>query len=875
MAANKELLIVAGVALLLILIGAVLAGFGRSPLEAPTLSATVEGNKVILSWEGEGDFFKVYRSNVSGEAGEVIAVVNTTAYVDKPGPGVHYYKVKAFKGSSESPFSNEVEVVLRGSKPTVEEIVPSFEGCLRDDVAVFEVRGEAVESCAYSFDGQSWSEPMAPPLEVEVPDGVESIYIKCYSPEGVEGDVYQVNLSVDRVPPSVSLINPFVENGTLFGVVEASEPVTCSAVLENGTEVASFSVEGAEEIAIPLPFGRYLITITCVDACGNPAFLYYEADNTAGSGGSGGGAGGSYVMEMVINDDDPYTYSRAVVLNIETYNLTHCRFANDDEYPNNWTAWEEAENGEWEKAWTLSEGYGRKKVYMQCRDGEEVVGEVYDTIFYRERSDGGGGGENGGSGAAPVAGVAVRGEAQMPAIPEGLTSLPLDGEGVPFVNVPLGVEDYTRGPHVYATFRGSGERARYVIYLEGNRVYESEWDPAYVEGTILITLPVVPLPIVHPRPWTYTLEHEVEGAGVVARAADTFVYDPVPPTLRYSTLTLTEAVDAHYTFSMGYIATDDGSGVEGYVLEVKMLDREGKPVAHYAYYERVSNKEEVARELSFPTTAGAVRYEARLYVMDKVGNYATEEFAGSLPPIMPPVVVEDVVVGDAEEPTHIIHSRPLVEVVAEGAEECYACIAVFTTPRLCSAPYRPYTPPSTVYKLDLSSLPPTYEGPATVYVGCRNGTYEAKVSERVSVDLRAPTVEVGEAVIVPLPISPVLQILIPVSVRDAHLEHVRLCTQVGKGSPWGESLPDDIVVVAEFCRDVEVNTSSVDLYGGYPVSTERREEYVRVVVEATDEVGHFTRVVSEWAYPRDGAERGSQGDEELHPIETSPTAPVE
>ncbi len=860
MPVNKELVIVVVVALLLIAIGAVLAGFGTSPLQAPTLTAEVDGGKVILSWEGEGERYELYRSTEPGVKGEMIANLTATAYVDEPGPGTFYYKVKAFKGSQESPFSNEVEVIIALAKPVVEEVRPSFQSCLKDEEATFEVVGENIESCAYSFDGESWSEWLTPPLTVAIPDGVSELYVKCKN-GNVEGDIYKVEFTVDRQPPTVALINPYVEDGYLKGIIEASEPVSCVALLENGSSLAEFEVEGREEIEVPLPFGKYLITFQCSDACGNVALLYYEADNTASQVGENETGEKGYVMELSINDGDRYTYSRAVVLNIKTENVTHCRFANEVDYPEVWSSWVEAENGEWEKSWLLSEGYGWKKVYMQCKDGETIVGEVYDRILYKDKDNGDGGG---GETSNPIAGVEVYGMAQQPALVEGMNPLPVGDEPIPLVEVPGGREGMTNDRYIYAHFTGAGDKARYILYLGSAPVWESEWDPAYVNGVMLLSLPVLGAEGV-PQVYTYTLKQEVAKGSAVASAETTFVYDKAPPVIAHPSLDVSKPPDfQYYIFNIRFSASDQGTGVESYVLDVQLYNGKGIPIYRSAYYKRIEGVGD-AKDQVWVVPMNAETYKATLYVFDKVGNFAVKEFAGQLPAgdeLLPEI--QNLQVYDLSWPSTDsnlpLYDRPIAKLSVENAEECAVCLLPpIATPATTCTSFRDVG--DGMYKMDFNYLPSDYEGPAYVVAICRDAYgREVSLSKKVEVDLAPPRIYFGDPVIIP-PIPPYREsytAVIPVVYEDANLAHVVLCSILGEDGAWSSTPPTDknVTVLSENCREADVeDVTRVEEMGGGDLTSDN--QYVKVRASAVDALGRETTVeYPEWVYPAPSSEGG-------------------
>ncbi len=870
---NRELLIVAGVAVILIIIGAVLAGFGNAPIKAPVLSATVDGGKVLLSWEGEGDVFEVYRSTVKGEPGELIATVNVSAYQDEPGPGVYYYKVKAIKDSQASPFSNEVEVEVKAEKPVINNVVPSFQGCLKEPTATFQVEGDNIGRCAYSFDGTSWSEWMTPPLQVEVPDGVDAIYIKCEN-NGVESDVYRYSFTVDRIPPNVVLEDPTVEEGILHGTLRSDEAAVCYVLLEDGSKLAEMEVEeGATPFQVPLPFGKYLLTFQCEDSCGNTAVVLYEAENNYSAVNETQEKGG-YVMEMVINNGDRITYSRVVTLNIRTENVTHCRFTNDVDYPDTWSAWEPAENGEWEKTWLLSEDYGRKKVYMECKDGEEIVGETYDTIYYRSRSSGGGGEAT----TTPVAGITAYGTASTPALVEGLNSLPVGVYDIPIVEVPTGVEGITGGRAVRLSFSGVGEEGKYEVLLGESVILESDFSPDYVNGEVMVMLP--PLIGIPERGVvaTYTIKHTVVSGPSTASSTTTLLYDEAAPTVKqYKVAVNKPEYLFYYTFSVSVDATDEGSGIAGYVVDIHLKDIKGKEVAHYAYYWK---GEDGKATILVPTYSNTNSYDMKIYVFDAVGNFRTVEESGSLPPVegegypaINDVVITNLVDGMAGDVAQL-------SIDAENAEECAVCLrpVLFLQGVEKCTPYAPYRGEM---KVDVSQLIPSYEGSATFTVKCRNGLGEASYSFEQLVDTKPPSIYLGEAYTITNPFVGDYISIFPYVVRDLSLDRLEVYLLVGEGPEWATPCPQNVSLVdVVLLGNGTVEGPSYEdvaggVYGGGNV-------YHKVRVVAYDAFGRqSSQTYPEWVCPDvavvEKSDEGSTGEESLPggPSETYDGEPIQ
>ena len=78
---------------------------------------------------------------------------------------------------------------------------------------------------------------------------------------------------------------------------------------------------------------------------------------------------------IIINNDDDYTNSTSVTLNLSAPSgASQMQFSNDNE---NWTQWEEITTS---KAWTITSGDGNKTVYVQYKDNVGQVSSYSDTI---------------------------------------------------------------------------------------------------------------------------------------------------------------------------------------------------------------------------------------------------------------------------------------------------------------------------------------------------------------------------------------------------------------------------------------------------------------------------------------------------------------
>ncbi len=87
-------------------------------------------------------------------------------------------------------------------------------------------------------------------------------------------------------------------------------------------------------------------------------------------------------LRVSINNDAYKVYSREVNLTMYAENAAYCRLMNDHE---SWTDWFPFEGDKMTKSWTLSEGYGNKTVYFQCKNADgKLSGVTSDTVEYVE-----------------------------------------------------------------------------------------------------------------------------------------------------------------------------------------------------------------------------------------------------------------------------------------------------------------------------------------------------------------------------------------------------------------------------------------------------------------------------------------------------------
>ena len=153
-----------------------------------------------------------------------------------------------------------------------------------------------------------------------------------------------------------------------------------------GKEIV-WSIDGAASVSVDV---SWLYNPDGI--CGTPMPVAFRqessqiwADSFVVYGGEafGSGSGGKCDTgpSIVINNGAEYTTSRDVTLSLyaeDQYGVTGMRFANDHTWDECWSPWEPYSTA---KAWTLSEGYGVKKVYVKYKNAIGLDSfAYYDTI---------------------------------------------------------------------------------------------------------------------------------------------------------------------------------------------------------------------------------------------------------------------------------------------------------------------------------------------------------------------------------------------------------------------------------------------------------------------------------------------------------------
>lgn len=418
---RKKIFLLVGILLLIFLLGMGLALLSPGvELSPPTnIKAHATSSSVTLSWDAvnEATAYRIYRST-NGQDYLILAETGETQYTDtsvKEG-ATYFYKITSLREDTESAPSSPVEVKVPWQTPSFSAKLAK--ACFNTPIISLIISSENAEACRVSTDMERWSEWMpVGEVNVSLSDlkvGQNTLFVQCKRGNATS-DVEELTLNYDDISPTMIIYSLHGVNNTLTIDLEASDntgAVNCALLnLDTNESVANKTVEGRETFTIEGVDKDSSYALLCYDSCGNPAMQVlpdlrsvFEEEN----------ATPNVTVEMVINNDAPSTTTREVTLNVNTRGVRRCRFTNDVDYPGSWSAWITAPNGEWTYAWTLSEGEGRKRVYMQCKVGATEIVEVWDDIIYNSTSSGGGGGGGsgggGGGGGSLSASVDVKGK---------------------------------------------------------------------------------------------------------------------------------------------------------------------------------------------------------------------------------------------------------------------------------------------------------------------------------------------------------------------------------------------------------------------------------------------------------------------------------
>ncbi len=245
--------------------------------------------------------------------------------------------------------------------------------------------GSGISKMAFSNDGSEWSawEPFYPNLTLTLPegDGIKTVYFKLIDHTGNIAEPINDTIVLDTTPPENLLIS--INNNAKFSITKEIKLDLQATDSLSGVGEMSLSVDGINW----LPWEPYVdskilnyyssdgektVYFMVKDKVGNlaqPVFDSIIIDTTSPK-----------LYSFIINKGESETNSSEVTLKInardELSGLYQMSFSTDCE---TWSAWEEFTKF---KPYSLSEGDGKKTIYVKVKDHVGNIGEIKSaTIF--------------------------------------------------------------------------------------------------------------------------------------------------------------------------------------------------------------------------------------------------------------------------------------------------------------------------------------------------------------------------------------------------------------------------------------------------------------------------------------------------------------
>ncbi|MBU0527605.1 fibronectin type III domain-containing protein [Candidatus Micrarchaeota archaeon] len=230
-------------------------------------------------------------------------------------------------------------------------------------------------ACRLSNDGATWNAWENYSREkswvLEEADGIKQVSYQCRSFGGGLSPIVSSSIELDSTPPTIILSSP-VAGQTYYDSLElvfkvidpASDKVLCSAVIGNDIlDLGVLHTDVQQSILIGLSEGEKTITLNCSDK------IHTSAANV------------SIILKkkpfvsFAINGGSDYTDNKNVTLDLLSTTASQCRFSRDNLQ---WGDWEEYQPV---MKWVLQGSDGKKKVYVQCRDSNNVESDTIDDTI--------------------------------------------------------------------------------------------------------------------------------------------------------------------------------------------------------------------------------------------------------------------------------------------------------------------------------------------------------------------------------------------------------------------------------------------------------------------------------------------------------------
>ncbi|MFA6035908.1 MAG: hypothetical protein WC759_03045 [Candidatus Micrarchaeia archaeon] len=357
------------------------AGAPNAPLEA---KATPNSGGILVSWSPSSSTdvsgYNVYRSNAVGQLGGKINgnIVNDVSFQDSnvQNNNLYYYTVRSVSSNgAESQNTNQVAATAQTAPPSGLSL--SINGgsqyATSTDVTL-SITATGAAACHFSNDGTTWGpwQPYAQQAtwQLSAGDGQKTVYMECRNSAGVVSAGVSSTVQLRTTGPSIAIAAP-QQGDTVptrftlsFSVTNTIGQATCHATADGATVPIGDVAEGdANTVSIILQDGGHELTVTCADDAGSATSqaISFETEQNA--------------VKLTINDGSSPTASTTVTLHLFAPATSQCRFSNDGTV---WNAWA---NFAPTQSWTLTSGDGKKTVYAECQNRDNVpAGNASDTI---------------------------------------------------------------------------------------------------------------------------------------------------------------------------------------------------------------------------------------------------------------------------------------------------------------------------------------------------------------------------------------------------------------------------------------------------------------------------------------------------------------
>jgi len=408
------------VALLLIIFGvfAVLGGAAVVTLNPPTnLRATVMNNDIKLTWDHSIDYpdpcmgYNAYLSTIAGQLGVLQngePVADNKYTIRDVSPGTYYATVRCTDvNGNEDGNLNQVEVKVEILPPSgLSIIINNGEEYTNKRDVTLALSATNAEECTNANEDMAWSAWGPYTVEkawtlTENAGGVceeKTVYYKCRN-SGVESSAVSDTIILDTTKPSVSFNVLSIENNLvalqIFAQDDCDKNLDCH-VFAGDQQVASIqNVAGEVTRTVRVPYGKFYLTVSCIDDALNTGTATLEIDAKAPKNITND----TTTISIKINDDAPTTTS----LNVKLTLFARIKGEVPDAcyYSSNEMGLVGPEPYTTSRSWTLDntapEHSRTYTVCYRCEKGNEDA-RACDSIRYVVEGEGDGDGGGGGGG---------------------------------------------------------------------------------------------------------------------------------------------------------------------------------------------------------------------------------------------------------------------------------------------------------------------------------------------------------------------------------------------------------------------------------------------------------------------------------------------